>query len=191
MNNRISIIIIISLILTTSIVTSQDIKKTSKLNPSLWDNYPWQGQGGIKVSGGTHNQFYFEIAYMKSDLPKENSSNRIHDYDFVFGNQNIFGGLSFTKTYDDYFLSPKFGYELNFMILSGRVCSVNHFSYNKLNVDSRVLLEPGLTLLGFLGAHYGYSIPITRNINNKIGRHQVTFSLNYFDMWRPRYSNKK
>ncbi|QLH47700.1 MAG: hypothetical protein HWD58_20075 [Bacteroidota bacterium] len=52
-------------------MTSQDIKKTSKLNPSLWDNYPWQGQGGIKVSGGTHNQFYFEIAYMKSIFQKK------------------------------------------------------------------------------------------------------------------------
>lgn len=191
MKVRLTVSIMILLLSRFSNGFSQEINKTSRINPSLWDAYPWQGQGGIKLSGGTHNQFFFEIAYMKSDLPKQNSARKIHDYDYVFGNQNIFGGLAFTKTYSDYYLTPKLGYELNYTILSARFSSVNHFSFTELNIDSRVLLEPGLTLLGFIGVHYGYSFPISRNVNEKIGRHQVTLSFNYFDMWRPKYSNKK
>ena len=170
---------------------SQEKKKTPLLNPSMWDEYPWNGQGGIKLSIGTHNQFFGEIAYMKSDLPKQTSKKHIKDYDYVFGNQNVFGGLEFTKTYNDFFLAPKFGYELNLFALSARVSSVNYFSFNHNNFDSRILLEPGLTLCGFLGVYYGYSIPLSKHENLTINRHRVTASLNYFDMWRNKYRKKK
>jgi hypothetical protein len=156
----------------------------------MWDEYPWNGQGGIKVSIGTHNNFFGEVAFMKSDLPEKLSNKHVRDYEYLLGNQNIFGGIEFTKTYNDFFLAPKIGYELNILALSARVSAVNYFSFNHKHVDSRLLLEPGLTLCVFLGVYYGYSIPLSNNENMTINRHRVTASLNYFDMFRKKYSKK-
>jgi hypothetical protein len=181
----------IFLIAKTSFTSAQASKQTCKLNPSVWDEYPWKGQGGLKLLLGSHNHLFCEVAYMKSDLPKLNSRKRARDYDYLFGNQNIFAGLEITKTYNDFLIAPKFGYELNLVLLSARISSVNYYSFQRNNLDARILLEPGLTLFGFVGVHYGYSIPLSKTENLAIGRHRISASVNYFDMWRRKFSGKK
>ncbi len=155
---------------------------------SIYNKNVLQGQGGIKFSTGTrfNKQSFVELGYFRTDMPSENDSTA-EDKFLPLGNQNIYGAVAFSKINNDIYLAPKIGYEYSLLLFSARVSWVNYFNLTNKARDARILLEPGFSIFGYASIYYGFSYHIGGMQNDKIGKHNITFTLNYFDAFRPKY----
>jgi hypothetical protein len=157
---------------------------------SLYNKNVLQGQGGLKFTAGSRfkRHHFVELGYFRSDIPKYKD---LTEKDWTLGNQQIYGAVEFSKIGNDVYLAPKIGYEYAAFIFTARINWANYINTSYAKNDSRIVLEPGITFAGFGSLFYGFLIPVGGTYNPKIGRNSLTFTFNYFDMFRPKHTPPK
>ncbi len=171
---------LIMLLIFSNILNAQK-KEDAKHPLSQYSKSVFQGQRAFKVSVGKHNRFFADVNYCFFDQPLLDS---LEKNVWTLSNQNLFFGVQGTKTNNDFYLTPKLGFEYNLVFASVRVSLLNNYGYKSKKFDHLLLLEPGITLVGILNVHYGYALKLSKYHHPEISRNRITFSVNLIDVIR-------
>lgn len=149
---------------------------------TIYDTYPWQGQKGYNCGLTFYGRPGLDAGVMVSDLPRRGSgSYRFIKNGWILCNQNFFFNTELKADRHQHILvGPKAGYEINYVFFTGRLSDVCYMKPSARTIDNRLLLEGGVTLLGFVNLCYGYSLPTQVRTFEEIGRHRVTLRVNVF-----------
>ncbi|MCC6684874.1 MAG: hypothetical protein IT247_07380 [Bacteroidia bacterium] len=144
----------------------------------IYNRYPWEGQSGYKTNLNFSKTPGIELGFLLSDIPKKQDAD-YHDYfgseGWCVANQNIF--LT-TEIKDNLNISLKIGYELNIVIVGGRVSYIRCFDLSNGTSGGIFLPEAGLSLFGFLTLFYGYALP-TDNVKTELNHHSLSLGINW------------
>ncbi len=170
-------------------VANDAVAQAKNIHPlSIYNRGVLQGQGGLKITAGTrfHKQSFIELGYFRTDMPNRNDTT-LEDKFLPLGNQNIFSSITFLKINNDVYWAPKIGYEYSLLLFSVKASWVIYFNATSKERDTRILLEPGISLFGMASIHYGFLYHVSGVKNDKIGKHSLTVTVNYFDAYRSKY----